>query len=51
MVEDRSGIIGPTPTHAVCPRGTYGDEGKVAGFLHGRQAALLFEQPWSGCPF
>jgi hypothetical protein len=38
--EDRSQR--PTPTDAVCPRDTYGDEGKAAGFLHGRQAALLF---------
>ena len=26
--EDRSGIVGPTAQHAVCPRGTYGDKAK-----------------------
>ena len=26
--EDRSDYIGPTPTDAVCPRGTYGDNAK-----------------------
>jgi len=27
-MEDRSDYIGPTPTDAVCPRGTYGDNAK-----------------------
>jgi hypothetical protein len=34
----------PTPTDAVCPRGTYGDKGKAA-WLRAAPTALLFEQP------
>ena len=36
-------VAGPTPTDAVCPRGTYGDKGKAAR-LRAAPTALLFER-------
>src|SRR5262249_19543550 len=35
-------VAGPTPSGAVCPLGTYGDEGRAA-WLRAAPTALLFE--------